>query len=330
MEFNTSKFIFEEFGDTDVLKWRKTLLDSPKENEVTVRHEAIGVNFIDIYHRKGIFAAPLSLPNGLGMEGVGIIEAIGASVKEFSVGDRIAYAGGPPGAYSTIRNIPSARAIKIPQDISSEVAAAFLFKGLTAEYLIRRCYEVKPSDTVLLHAAAGGVGLITSQWLNHIGATVIGTVGSEEKSKLALANGCDHALVHSTRNFKEQVLEITNNKGVDVVYDSIGKTTFADSLSCVKERGTVVSFGESSGAVEPFNISQLGARGSLFLTRPSIAHYTSNRLELEKASEDVFDMIRHNIFNTKSITLYPLRDAPQAHQDLEGRKTSGALVLVSK
>lgn len=328
MDLKTNALIIEEFGSTEVLNWQATSLTPPKENELTIRHEAIGINFIDIYHRKGIFAAPLSLPSGLGMEGAGIVEAIGEDVRDFSIGDRIAYAGGPPGAYSTVRNIPSARAIKIPNDISSKVAAAFLFKGLTAEYLIRRCYKVKPSDTVLLHAAAGGVGQIASQWLNHIGATVIGTIGSVAKSKLALDNGCDYALVHSDLDFKEQVLEITNNKGADVVYDSIGKTTFADSLSCVKERGTVVSFGESSGPVEPFNISQLGAKGSLYLTRPSIAHYTSNRLELEEASEVVFNMIRQNVFNTESITTYPLTETSQAHQDLEDRKTSGALVLI--
>lgn len=319
---------FNEFGTADVLKWQEVELPAPGADEVAVRHEAIGVNYIDVYHRTGQFAAPLPLPNSLGIEGAGVIEAVGSNVNNLTVGDRVAYAGGPPGAYSTSRLIPAGRVVKIPDSISSEVAAAFIFKGLTAEYLIRRCYNVKEGDTVLMHAAAGGVGQIACQWLKSLGATVIGTVSTKHKAEIAKANGCDHVIVYTHENFSDRVREITDGKGCDVVYDSIGKDTFADSLACVKTRGTLVSFGAASGSVPLFDIAQLGTKGSIFLTRPSIAHYAATRTELEEGAAAVFKKLQQGVIKSEAITRYALGDAPQAHRDLEDRKTTGALILI--
>jgi len=328
MRKELGSYIFSEFGGPEALTWVPLNVPTPEEDQLLIRHEAIGVNYIDIYHRTGKFAAPLPLPSSLGMEGAGVVEVVGSNVKGFESGDRIVYAGGPPGAYSDIRTVPAARAVKIPDRITSEVAAALFFKSLTAEYLIRRCYSVKPGDVVLVHAAAGGVGRILCQWLAHLGAEVIGTVSSDQKTKIAKANGCVHAIVYSQEDFVESVRDITDGVGVDVVYDSVGKDTFMGSLDCVKTRGTLVSFGAASGPVPPFDIAQLGAKGSIFLTRPSIAHYTASRHDLQTAADSVFEMIERGVIGAGSITRYGLHDAVQAHIDLENRKTTGSLLLI--
>jgi NADPH2:quinone reductase len=313
-------------GSPDVLEWVQEELPEPGPGEVRLRQEAVGVNYIDIYHRTGAY--PLPLPSGIGVEGAGVIEAIGDGVTHVVPGDRTAYVGGPPGGYASTRNVPAARVVKLPEGVSTELAASLIFKGLTVEYLVRRCHAVQPGDAVLLHAAAGGIGLIASQWLKQIGAMVIGTVGSEEKAEQARAHGCGHTIIYTRENFVERVREITEGKGVSVVYDSIGKDTFSGSLDCLQPRGLLVSFGASSGPVPPFDLGQLGAKGSLFVTRPSIAHYTAKREELEAGAAALFDMIRTGQITTAGARKYALRDAAQAHRDLEARKTSGSLILV--
>lgn len=319
-------FKFSRTGGPDVLEWVSDQVPPPAEGQVQIRHEAIGVNYIDVYHRSGTY--PLPLPSGIGVEGAGTIEMVGSGVSGFALGDRVAYAGGPPGAYATVRNAPAARVVKFPAEVSSKAAASLTFKGLTVEYLIRRCHQVKAGDFVLWHAAAGGIGLIACQWLKAMGATVIGTVGSEEKAKLVRANGCDHPIVYTKQSFVEQVKEITKGEGVAVVYDSVGAQTFGGSLDCLRMTGTLVSFGTSSGAVPPFDLGVLGAKGSLFVTRPSIAHYTAKRPDLEKGAAAVFEAIESGTIRAAGVTEYLLNDAAQAHRDLEARKTSGSLILL--
>ena len=326
MSSTAHAFKISKTGAPEALELVSEQLAAPGEGQLQIAQEAIGVNYIDVYHRTGSY--PLSLPSGIGVEGVGKVTAVGAGVSGYSVGDRIVYAGGPPGAYATARNVPAARAVKLPDDISSKAAAALFFKGLTVEYLIRRCVQVQPKDFVLLHAAARGVGLIACQWLKSIGATVIGTVSSEEKAALAKANGCDHAIIYTKENFVERVKEITGGAGVAVVYDSIGAETFSGSLDCLRARGTLVSFGTASGPVAPLDLGLLGAKGSLFVTRPSIAHYTAKRDELEVAAAAVFEMMRSGVIKPVSQTEYSLKDAPSAHRDLEARKTAGSLLLI--
>jgi len=317
---------FSKVGPPDVLEWTSEELPKPAADQIQIIQRAIGVNYIDIYHRTGLY--PLPLPSGVGVEGVGEVEMVGESVKNFAPGDRVVYVGGPPGGYASARNVPAARALKLPDDIPTDVAASLIFKGLTVEYLIRRCHEVKKGDTVLFHAAAGGIGLIAGQWLKHIGATIIGTVSSEEKAKLARANGYDHTIIYTKENFAEKVREITNGEGVAAVYDSIGKDTFAGSLDSLRPRGILISFGTASGHVAPLDLAQLGAKGSLFVTRPSIAHYTAKRDELEAAAAAVFEAIRAGYVNAIATKTYPLREAAQAHRDLESRKTAGSIILV--
>jgi len=328
MSQQTSAFRFAEYGDASVLNMENIDLSSPAEGEIQIKHEAIGVNFIDIYHRKGVFAAPLPLPAGLGMEGVGTVKALGAGVNNFSVGDRIAYVGGPPNAYSLERNLPAARALKVPSDLSSEIVAALIFKGLTVEYLINRCRQIGKGDTVLWHAAAGGVGTIACQWLSSKGATVIGTASSAEKLETAKANGCTHLINYREEDFEARVKEITGGAGVDVVYDSVGADTFSKSLKCLRPRGTMVSFGEASGQVDPVAVSALGAGGSLYLTRPSIAHYTAKRDEYETAAATLFAAIQAGVVREGEITTYALSDAAQAQADMEARRTSGSVILL--
>lgn len=328
MSQTTSAYRFSEFGHSSVLNMQSVDLPAPAEGEIQIEHEAIGVNYIDIYHRKGVFAAPLQLPSGLGMEGVGIVKSLGAGVDNFAVGDRVAYVGGPPNAYSVARNLPAARALQVPSDISSEIVAALIFKGLTVEYLINRCCEIEKGDTVLWHAAAGGVGSIASQWLSSKGATVIGTASSTEKLELAKTNGCNHVINYREEDFEARVKEITHGAGVDVVYDSVGADTFTKSLNCLRPRGTLVSFGEASGPVDPIAVSSLGAKGSLYLTRPSIAHYTANRDEYEKAAENLFAAIQSDVVRAPEITTYALSDAGTAHADVEARRTSGSVILL--
>jgi NADPH:quinone reductase len=313
-------------GGPEVLEWVEEPINAPGEGQVTVRHEAVGVNYIDIYHRNGTYQLPL--PTGIGVEGAGVVEAVGPGVSGLNAGDRIAYVGGPPGAYATVRMIPAARVVKLPEDVAARDAAALIFKGLTVEYLIRRCYRVQAGDVVLLHAAAGGIGLIACQWLRHLGATIIGTVGSEEKAELARAHGCQHTVIYTKESFAERVKELTQGQGVAVVYDSIGKDTFEGSLQSLRTRGTFVSFGSSSGPTPAFDLAELGAKGSLYATRPSIAHYTAKRDELETAANALFDMIRGGIIKAAETRPYPMREASQAHRDLEARKTTGSLLLV--
>lgn len=310
-----------------MLTFQKIELAAPGKDEIQIRHDAIGVNFIDIYHRKGVFGPKLSLPGRLGVEGVGEVIAVGTDVSGFAVGDRVAYVGGPPGGYSTHRNLPAARALHAPAGLDSETVAASVFKGLAAEYLTHRCISLRPGDTALLHAAAGGVGSFASQWLKALGVTVIGTVSTEEKARSARAHGCDHVILYSRDGFREDVMRITGGKGVRAVYDSVGADTFAASLDCLQPRGTLISFGESSGPVEPLAISALGAKGSLYVTRPSIAHYTADRMEYEAAADRLFAAMKDNIVVAGKPMSYPLANAAQAHADIEARKTTGAVVL---
>lgn len=313
-------------GGPEVLRWEPVDVAPPEPGEVRVRHTAIGLNFIDTYHRSGLY--PVTLPSGLGSEAAGIVEDLGPGVRGLSIGDHVAYASGPLGAYSEVRNVPSSVLVKVPQGVEDKVAAAVMLKGMTAQYLVRRTYEVKPGDTILVHAAAGGVGLILCQWAKHLGATVIGTVGSEEKAKLAREHGCDHVLLYRTENVPERVRELTGGKGVPVVYDSVGKDTFAMSLDCLRLRGLMVTFGNSSGAVGPIDPRVLAQKGSLYLTRPTLHSYIHDRAELEATAGELLDLVGKGVLRVNVAQTYPLRDAERAHRDLESRKTTGSTVLL--
>jgi len=316
---------FHQTGGPEVLRWEEIALPDLKPNEARVRHHAVGLNFIDIYHRTGVYALPL--PSGIGVEGAGVIEAVGSAVSELALGDRVAYAGGPLGAYSESRNIPADRLVKLPDAINFKDAASMMLKGMTAQYLLRRTYRVQPGDTILIHAAAGGVGLIVCQWAKALGATVIGTVGDDAKAALARAHGCDHAIVYSRENFTERVKEITGGAGVPVVYDSIGKDTFMASLDCLRPFGMMVSFGSASGQVPPFDINQLAPKGSLYVTRPTIGTYTAKRADLLQSAGELFMMVNSGKVKIEVNQTYALKDAIQAHVDLAGRKTTGSTVL---
>lgn len=321
-------FQFSEYGGPEVLKAVSVYLPDPAKGEIQIRHEAIGLNFIDIYHRKGIFTAKLPLPSGLGVEGVGEVIAVGPEVVGFACGDRIAYVGGPPGAYATHRNLPASRAVNIPKGIDAGDVAATIFKGLTAEYLVHRCVAVGPGDFVLVHAAAGGVGSMACQWLRKIGAKVIGTVGNSGKVGVAHENGCDEVLVTDGTDFANRVRELTGGRGVRVVYDSVGVNTFAGSLDSLQARGILVSFGESSGPVPAVGLGTLAAKGSLFVTRPSIAHYTADPGEYRTAASRLFAALLDGSIRPRSIARYALADAPKAQADMEARRTVGSVVLL--
>ena len=323
----THAIIVDHYGGPEVLQWKEMPLGQPGPGEALVQQTAVGLNFIDIYHRSGLYPLP-SLPAVIGQEGAGRVEAVGPDVTEVSVGDRVAYAGGPTGAYSEARIIPAHRLVKLPDDIADQQAAAMMLKGMTAEYLVRRTYAVEPGDTVLFHAAAGGVGLIACQWAKHLGATVIGTVGSRQKAALAASHGCDHVIVTSEEDFVKRVREITHGEGVQVVYDSVGKDTFMRSLDCLLPHGLIVSFGQSSGMVPPLDITNLSAKGSLYLTRPTLMHYTASRRELVRSAAALFDVVLSGSVKIEIGQTYPLRDAAKAHADLEGRKTTGSTVLI--
>lgn len=314
-----------ETGGPDKLKWEEVQVGDPGPGQVRVRNAAVGLNFIDTYHRSGLY--PMQLPLTLGSEGAGVIEAVGPKVKEFKVGDRVAYAG-PIGAYAEMVLRPADRLVKIPAGIDDKVAAAIMLKGMTSWYLCRRTYKVKAGDTVLVHAAAGGVGQILCQWAKHLGATVIGTVGSEEKAALAKKAGCRHVVVTSQEKFVDRVKAITKGKGVPVVYDGVGKDTFMESLDCLSPLGMMVSFGNASGAVPPFNLGILAQKGSLFLTRPTLATYTASRDDLVRAARDLFAVVKSKAVKISINQTYPLREAAQAHRDLEARKTTGSTVLL--
>lgn len=315
-----------EFGGPEVLRFEEVELPPPGTGEARVRHTAIGLNFLDVYHRTGLY--PQGLPLTPGQEGAGVVEAVGPDVSEVRPGDRVAYASGPLGAYSESRNIPARHLVKLPEEIEDETAAASLLKGMTAEYLLRRTFQVQAGHTILLHAAAGGVGLIATQWAKALGATVIGTVGSQEKAALARKNGCDHVVVTEEENFVERVKEITGGRGVNVVYDAVGADTFDGSLDSLKPRGTLVLFGQSSGKVPPFDPSILATKGSLYLTRPTLFTYISRREQLVAAASALFDVLRRGEVKVAVNQTYPLAEAARAHADLEGRRTTGSSVLL--
>lgn len=315
-----------ENGGPEVMQWVDVEIGEPGPGEIRVRHEAVGLNYIDVYFRTGLYKQPL--PGGIGMEGAGVVEAVGPGVTHVKAGDRVAYAGRPTGSYAQARVMPADIVVKLPDAVSFEQAAAMMMQGLTVQYLVRDSYRVQPGDTVLLHAAAGGVGLIACQWLKALGATVIGTVGSDDKAALAKAHGCDHTIVYSREPFLERVKEITGGKGVPVVYDSIGKDTFNDSLDCLSPRGTMVIFGNASGPVPPFDVGLLGSKGSLRLTRPTIMTYVTQRQLLEPMAAELFDVVTSGKVKIEIRQRYALSDAAQAHRDLESRKTTGSTILL--
>ena len=312
-------------GGPEQMRWEEVTVGEPGPGEVRVRNTAVGLNFIDTSHRSGLY--PMPLPMVLGSEGAGVVEAVGPKVKEFKVGDRVAYAQ-PIGAYAEVLIRPVARLVKIPAGIKDETAAAMMLKGMTAWYLCRRTYRVKKGDTIVVHAAAGGVGQILCQWAKHLGATVIGTVGSDEKVALAKKVGCKHVVVMSREKLSERVKAITKGKGVPVVYDGVGKDTFIESLDCLQPRGVMASFGNASGAVPPVNIGILAQKGSLFLTRPTLVNYTSSREDLLAAARELFAVVKKGAVKIAINQRYPLREAAQAHRDLESRKTTGSTVLL--
>ncbi len=316
---------FAKTGGPEVLEWQAVEVGKPGPGQVRVRHTAVGLNYIDTYQRSGLY--PMPLPSGLGSEAAGIIEEVGPGVADLKPGQRVAYAGGPLGAYSEARVMPADRLVPVPDEISDQQAAAMMLKGMTAWYLVRRTYPVKRGDTILIHAAAGGVGLIVCQWAKHLGATVIGTVGSDGKAALAKANGCDHPIVYTREDFVARVNEITAGAKLPVVYDSVGKDTFYKSLDCLAPLGLMASFGQSSGAIGAVDIGILAGKGSLFLTRPTLNTYTAKREDLLTAANDLFDVVKRGIVKVAINQTYPLREAAQAHRDLQARKTTGSTVF---
>ncbi len=312
-------------GGPEVLTWEETEIGKPGPGEVRMRHTAVGLNFIDTYNRRGIY--PMPLPSSLGGEGAGVVEEVGPGVDDLKPGDRVAYGSAPIGAYAEARLIAAARLVKLPSGVSDQQAAAMMLKGLTAQYLLRQTYRVKPGEPILFHAAAGGVGLIACQWAKHLGATVIGTIGSEAKAKLARAHGCDHVIDYTKEDFQKRVVEITEGKKLPVVYDSVGKDTFMKSLDCLAPLGLMVSFGQSSGLVEPFSINILTGKGSLYVTRPTLIHYASTTEKLRAMAKELFDHVAGGTIKIEIGQTYPLKEVAQAHRDLEARKTTGSTVL---
>ena len=314
---------FKTPGGPDVLEMTDIELAAPAEGEITIRHTAIGLNFIDTYHRSGLY--PLPLPSGIGMEGAGVIEAIGSGVTGLAVGDRIAYASPPPGSYAESRNIAADRVVKIPSGIEDQTAAAMMLKGMTAQYLIRQIYKVGKGDTILIHAAAGGVGQIVCQWANHLGATVIGTVGSEAKAEIAKTNGCHYPVLYNDEDFVERVTEITDGKMLPVVYDSIGDSTFQKSLNCLRQRGLLVSFGQASGPIPPVDLGIFAQKGSLFFTRPTLFNYIATAEDLRSTADDLFHAVSSGIVKIHIDQTFPLADVRAAHEALEARKPQDLL-----
>ncbi|KWZ36883.1 quinone oxidoreductase family protein [Burkholderia anthina] len=317
---------YDQPGGPDVMKWVDVDVGAPKAGEVRIRQHAVGLNYIDVYFRTGLYPQPL--PGGLGMEAAGEVTAVGDGVTAFKTGDRVAYVGQPPGAYAQERVMPAERLVKLPDEISYDDAASVMLQGLTAHYLLRRTYPVKAGDTILIHAAAGGVGLLVCQWAKALGATVIGTVGSDEKAELAKAHGCDHPIVYTRENFTQRVKDITNGAGVPVVYDSIGKDTYVGSLDCLAPLGYFVSFGNASGPLPPIDSKEFSSRGSLFFTRPTLFSYIAKRADLEAAAAELFDVILSGKVKTSINQRYPLAEVGRAHADLEARKTTGSTILV--
>jgi NADPH2:quinone reductase len=317
---------FHATGGPEVLAWEEVAVGAPGPGEVRVRNTAIGVNFIDTYHRTGLY--PLTLPSGLGTEAAGVVEAVGPNVEGLRPGDRVASCTGPLGAYSTERIVPADKLVKLPEGIDDRSAAAMMLKGLTAQYLLRQTFPLKGGETILLHAAAGGVGLIACQWARALGVTVIGTVGSDAKAALAREHGCTHTIVYTRENFVERVKEITGGKGVPVVYDSVGKDTFPGSLDCLAPRGLFVSFGSSSGAVPPFNLVILSQKGSLYATRPTLFTHASSHASLNAMASELFGLVKAGKIKVDARQTFGLKDAAEAHRALEGRRTTGATLLL--
>ena len=314
-------------GGPEVMQWEDVEIGAPGPGEIRIRHEAVGLNFIDVYFRTGLYPAS-SLPFSPGMEGAGVVEAVGDAVDSVAVGDRVAYAAPPVGAYAEERLMPADRVVPVPAGIGPRQAAAMMLQGMTVEYLLRRTWPVRSGETILFHAAAGGVGLIACQWAKHLGATVIGTVGSDEKAELARAHGCDHPIVYTRENFTERVMELTDGAGVPVVYDAVGRDTFEGSLGCLRPRGMLVSFGQSSGKIDPFDIGVLSARGSLYITRPTLMTYTASRADLESSARALFDVVGQGAVRITVNQTFPLAEAATAHRALESRRTTGSTVLM--
>jgi len=321
----SSAIRIHEIGGPEVLKWEEVTVGEPGPGEVRLRHGAVGLNFIDVYFRTGVYGA--NVPFTPGLEASGVVEALGEGVSDLRVGDRVAYAAPPAGAYSEERLMPADRVVKVPEGVDHEVAAAMMLKGMTAQYLLRQTYQVKAGDTILVHAAAGGVGLIACQWAKHLGATVIGTVGSDEKAELAAAHGCHHPIVYTRENLVERVKSITDGEGVPVVYDSVGKDTFMQSLDCLRPLGTMVTFGQSSGPVPSLEVGLLAAKGSLFLTRPTLMTYTAKREDLVATADELFEVVKTGAVKLEINQRFPLREAAAAHRALEGRQTTGSTIL---
>jgi len=315
-----------KIGGPEVLTWEEVELGKPGPGEALIRQTAVGLNYIDTYNRSGVY--PLKLPSGLGGEGAGVVEAVGPSVTDLKPGDRVAYGNAPIGAYAEARLVPADRLVKLPPGVSDQQAAAMMLKGLTAQYLLRQTYRVKPGETILIHAAAGGVGSLACQWAKHLGVTVIGTVGSEAKGKLARDHGCTYVIDYTKEDFVARVAEITKGAKLPVVYDSVGKDTFMKSLDCLAPLGLMVSFGQSSGLVEPFSINILTNKGSLYVTRPTLAHYAPTSEKLRAMAKELFDVIASGAVKIEIGQTYALKDVAQAHRDLEARKTTGSTVLV--
>ena len=316
---------FDAVGGPEVLKWEEVALGAPGPGEIRLRQEAVGLNYIDVYHRTGLY--PVPLPAIPGLEGAGTVTAIGADVTRFAPGDRVAHAGGGLGAYAQERLIAADRVCALPDELGFDQGAAMMLKGLTAQYLLRRTYRVRPGDAILIHAAAGGVGQMVCQWARHLGATVIGTVGSEEKARLARAKGCDHTILYRNEDFVERVRDITHGRGVAVVYDSIGRETFLKSIDCLRPLGMLVSFGQSAGPVADFSPGLLARGGSLFLTRPSLMHYIADPADLRAMADELFAAVRQGVLDIAVSDVYPLAEAAAAHRALEARETTGSVVL---
>ncbi|MEE8189623.1 MAG: quinone oxidoreductase [Kiloniellales bacterium] len=314
-------------GGPEEMRWEDVEVGAPGPGEARVKQTAVGLNYIDVYHRSGLYPLP-ALPAVIGMEGAGVVEELGEGVTGLRTGDRVAYAAPPPGSYAEERNMPADRLIKLPAEISDLQAAAMMLQGMTVQYLTRRTYRVRKGDTVLFHAAAGGVGLIACQWLKHLGATVIGTVGSEEKAELARAHGCAHTINYRNEDVAERVKEITEGAGVPVVYDSVGKDTFEGSLACLAPRGLMVGFGNASGPVPPFDLARLAPMGSLYITRPTLMNYTAKREDLVAGANELFEAVLSGAVKIEINQTYPLAETAQAHRDLEARKTTGSTVLL--
>ncbi|MEZ5845682.1 MAG: quinone oxidoreductase [Geminicoccaceae bacterium] len=326
----TTRIVCRKTGGPEVLEIEQIDLQPPAPGEIQVRQTAVGLNYIDTYFRTGLYPSPVGLPFSPGLEAAGVVEAVGDGdgVTDIAVGQRVAYGTGPLGAYATRRNMPAAKVVPVPDSIDDQTAAAMMLKGMTAQYLLRQTYEVKAGDTILFHAAAGGVGLIACQWAKKLGATVIGTAGTQEKADLARAHGADHVILYNDEDFAERVRELTRGEGVPVVYDGVGKATFDKSLDCLRPRGLMVSFGNASGAVADFNLGILSQKGSLYVTRPTLMTYTASVEELRACAADVMDVVGSGDVRIDVRQTFALTDARKAHESLEGRKTTGASVLI--